>query len=50
MNLKIHAAALKNLGKHKIGMGCLYINKLDDIDKKVLKEIIVASSKRKENM
>ena len=50
MNLKIHAAALKNLGKHKTGMGCLYINKLDDIDSKVLKEIIVASSKRKENM
>ena len=50
MNLKMHAEALKNLGKHKTGMGCLYINKLADIDKKVLKEIIDASSKRKQNM
>ena len=41
-----YAAALKKLGKHKTGVGCLYINKLEDIDLKVLEEIIDASLKR----
>lgn len=31
---------LDRLGKHKIGTSCLYINKLDDIDLAVLKEIV----------
>lgn len=35
-----NAALLKKLGKHKTGKGCLYINKLDEVDTKVLKEII----------
>ena len=43
VGIKEHAAALKKLGKHKTGVGCLYINKLEDIDLKVLKEIIDAS-------
>jgi hypothetical protein len=30
---------LKQLGKHKTGKGCLYINKLADVDQKVLKSI-----------
>ena len=30
---------LKRLGKHKLGKSCLYINKLDDVDMDVLKEI-----------
>ena len=34
------SAKLKKLGKHKIGGGCIYINKLADIDLKVLAEII----------
>lgn len=33
-------ALLKKLGKHKTGKGCLYINKLEEVDAKVLKEII----------
>ena len=33
-------ALLKKLGKHKTGKGCLYINKLEEIDLAVLKEII----------
>ena len=33
-------ALLKKLGKHKTGKGCLYINKLEEIDIAVLKEII----------
>lgn len=31
---------LDQLGKHKTGVGCLYINKLADIDTEVLKKII----------
>lgn len=31
---------LERLGKHKLGKSCLYINKLADVDKDVLKEII----------
>lgn len=38
---------LKKLGKHKIGMGCLYINKLKDVDIKVLEKMINAAAKRK---
>ena len=45
MNLKRHADALKKLGKHKTGGGCLYINKLEDIDIKVLEKMITAAAK-----
>jgi len=38
--LQQHADALKKLGKHKTGGGCLYINKLADVDINVLEEII----------
>lgn len=38
---------LEKLGKHKTGMGCLYINKLADIDLKVLKGMIEAGCKLK---
>ena len=34
-----YAGELKKLGKHETGKGCLYINKLADIDKSVLKRI-----------
>jgi hypothetical protein len=37
---------LDRLGKHKIGKSCLYINKLADVDKSVLKKIITKSLKR----
>lgn len=36
---------LQQLGKHKTGKGCLYINKLADVDIDILKKII-AKSKR----
>ena len=36
---------LDKLGKHKIGKSCLYINKLADVDKSVLKKIIKKSLK-----
>ena len=47
VGIQEHAAALKKLGKHKTGVGCLYINKLADIDLEVLKEIIKTSLNRK---
>jgi hypothetical protein len=40
MNIKAYAAPLKKLGKHKTGGGCLYINKLADVDMKVLEGMI----------
>ncbi|MEW6241105.1 MAG: DUF1801 domain-containing protein [Chloroflexota bacterium] len=36
---------LKKLGKHSLGKGCLYIKRLGDVDKKVLKELITESVK-----
>lgn len=41
--LKQHAELLEKLGKHKLGGGCLYINKLSDVDIKVLEKMIKAS-------
>ena len=35
-----YKALLKKLGKHKISKACLYINKLEDIDIKILEKII----------
>src|SRR5687768_5588932 len=32
IDIQSHAAASKKLGKHKTGVGCLYINKLEDVD------------------
>ena len=34
---------LSKLGKHKTGKSCLYIKKEEDIDMKVLKELITQS-------
>lgn len=42
-----HADTLQKLGKHKTGMGCVYINKLADIDLKVLEELIHTALKDK---
>lgn len=47
IDIQSHAAALKRLGKHKTGVGCLYINKLQDVDLKVLKGMIETSLKGK---
>jgi hypothetical protein len=47
VNIKEQATTLKKLGKHKAGVGCLYINKLEEIDLKVLKGMIDASLNRK---
>jgi hypothetical protein len=36
------AELLARLGKHKTGAGCLYVNKLEDVDEAVLAELIRA--------
>jgi hypothetical protein len=41
-----HAELLSRLGKFKSGKGCLYVKRLDDIDKSVLKQLLTASVKR----
>ncbi len=38
--LQRHAELLNKLGKHKTGKGCLYIQKLADVDTSILKQIL----------
>lgn len=45
LDIKKHADTLKQLGKHKTGVGCLYINKLEDVDIKVLEKMITVAAK-----
>ena len=40
-----YGGLLKKLGKHSLGKGCLYVKRLSDVDKKVLKELITESVK-----
>ena len=47
LDIKKYAAELKKLGKHKTGVGCLYINKLADVDVKVLEKLINTAAKAK---
>ena len=37
---------LAQLGKHRMGKGCLYVNKLADVDLAVLRRLIVSSASR----
>ena len=46
VGIKEHAEALAKLGKHKTGVGCLYINKLNDIDLEVLKGMITTAAQQ----
>jgi len=43
--IKRYANELEKLGKHKTGVGCLYINRLSDVDIKVLEAIINKAAK-----
>ena len=45
LNVQKHAENLDKLGKYKTGVGCLYINKLEDVDIKVLEKMISAAAK-----
>ncbi|HET9431270.1 MAG TPA: DUF1801 domain-containing protein [Chitinophagaceae bacterium] len=47
LDIQRHADALSKLGKHKTGVGCLYINKLADVDLKVLEKMIAEAAKKK---
>lgn len=47
LDINRHSAELKKLGKHKTGVGCLYINKLADVDQKVLEKLINTAAKIK---
>jgi len=38
-----YAKLLSKLGKHKTGKSCLYINKLEDVDLDILKELVQKS-------
>lgn len=44
-NLKAHTQLLEKMGKCKWGSGCLYVNKLSDINLDVLKELISLGKK-----
>jgi hypothetical protein len=41
----INKELIEKLGKHKTGVGCLYINSLDTIDVNILEQIIYNSAK-----
>jgi hypothetical protein len=41
-----HEELLNKLGKYSLGKGCLYIKKLEDVDTKVLKELVTRSLKK----
>lgn len=45
MDISKYSETLEKLGKHKTGVGCLYINKLDDVDPLILESIILESLK-----
>lgn len=49
VNLVENASLLQKLGKHKTGAGCLYINKLADVDTNVLKQLIRIALQSKNN-
>lgn len=44
LDVQRYAEELSQLGKHKTGVGCLYINKLEDVDLKILEKIIIAAA------
>ena len=47
LDVRKHAHTLEKLGKHKTGVGCLYIKKLEDIDITLLEKIIDTSAENK---
>ncbi len=42
---KTYGALMKNLGKYKTSVGCLYIKRLADVDTKILSKLITQSVK-----
>ena len=46
LGIEANADLVARLGKHKTGKGCLYIRKLDEVDAKVLKQLLDAGAKQ----
>jgi len=44
-----HAELMERLGKHRTGKSCLYINKLEDVDLNVLRELVRRSAEHVAN-
>ena len=47
IDIQKHAEVLDKLGKHKTGVGCLYINKLQDVNIEILEQLITLSATKK---
>lgn len=47
ISLTQYAGLLSKLGKYKTGKGCVYINKLADIDLEILAKLVSTSAKKK---
>ncbi len=45
-----HPELLEKVGKYKNGKSCFYIKKLDDVDRDILRQLMVASLKRIEKI
>ena len=43
LSIEVNKKVFEELGKHKKGVGCLYINKLSDVNQEELKKIMVES-------
>ncbi len=40
-----HADLMQKLGKHKTGVGCLYVKNLEDVDQRVLKRLVTRTAR-----
>ena len=40
-----HADLMQKLGKHKTGVGCLYVKRLEDVDQRVLKQLVTRTAR-----
>jgi hypothetical protein len=50
LDIKRLANEFNNLGKYKTGVGCLYINKLEDVDVKILEKMITIAAEKKSGL
>ena len=48
--LKANANLLPDLGPHKVGGGCLYVRRFEEIDTKVLARLVKASQKHNDKL
>lgn len=46
LDVRQHAQTLSKLGKYKTGVGCVYINNLEDVDLKVLEQLITVAANK----